>query len=405
MSNTFTVTRGSIVALLVAATCWGFVADIRAQELDGLGESDGSLLKASVQLGANYTDNFYYSANPGSGVFGALLKPQISYLYGLPRFQFIADGTADLAGFNSPSSEDNYADVQSRLRLVWLSAERHRFGYGAAVKFGHDAFGTERTAGTSLQDRVLDRWRTEAMDATYFYGLPIDTLKVGLRAKANNKRYTTNIATTQFIDYSSVSGGATLFYKLGPKTDFLIDASGKQTVFDKSEQLSFNEMRYLAGVRWQATAKTSGDARIGLVRSSPRNATSSGFKDFSALSWQADVHWMPLTYRKFSFTTGRDSEASYLRSVSFNDVRYSKLTWSESLSSRLVTKVSGGALTTNFVNTSRTDDMYTAAISAEYEISQAVVLLGNIGYEWRDSTIDTIDYKKYTAYLGMRYAR
>src|SRR3954471_8271796 len=56
---------------------------------------------------------------------------------------------------------------------------------------------------------------------------------------------------------------------------------------------SSTETRYQIGAKWEATAKTSGIVKFGMLE---KKFNSSGRTDFSGSSWDAAVRWSPLTY-------------------------------------------------------------------------------------------------------------
>lgn len=388
-------------ATAVAAMALGISPAIQADEPD----QGGSVLKSSIKLGGNYTDNFYYSPNPGRGVLGLVAAPELSYAYILPRFKFFTLGSAEAAGFNSPGGNDNYLDGTVKAGAEWQSAERHRFAYGTEAQFSHDPLGTERTAGSAAQDVTIDRWRKFGADAKYYYGLPVDPLNLEAALKADHKQYTSNETVTKFLDYASILGDVTFLYNYSPKTALLLDLSGTRTGFDQaaSSSLDSTELRSLVGMRWSATAKTNADIRVGYLSRRPR---SSSLDTFNAITWRADVRWAPVSTRMFTFQTGRVSQESYSASIfSFIDGRYIAAEWAEEWAPRLTTKTSAGYSQSRFVGAGRVDDTYLTTAGAEYKATEYATLLGNVGYGYRQSNTAGLDYNRFSSYIGIKFSR
>ena len=377
---------------------------LQAEFTDEIGRG-GSVFQTSIELGANYTDNFYYSSNPGHNVFGLVAAPELAYAYILPRFKFVASGSAEAAGFNLPGNEDNYLDGTGKVGMEWQSAERHRFTYGSEVQFAHDPFGTERTAGSSTQNATIDRWRRFGAGANYYYGLPTDLFNLETSLKADHKQYTSNETITKFLDYSSVLGDVTFLYNHSPKTAFLLDLSGTRTGFDQatSSGLDSTELHSLIGMRWLATAKTNADIRVGYQSRRPRNSNQ---QTFNSVNWRADIRWAPVSNRAFTLQTGRSSQESYLVNVfSFLDIRHISMEWAEEWAPRLTTKAAVAYSQSRFIGFSRVDDDYLATVGADYKATEYTTLLGNIGYGVRNSNIANLDYNRLTSYIGIKFTR
>ena len=72
---------------------------------------------------------------------------------------------------------------------------------------------------------------------------------------------------------------------------------------------SGREIRYYAGVTWEATAATTGTVKLGRLE----RKFDGGQPKFTGPSWEAAVFWSPRTYSKFDLYTARfTTEASGL---------------------------------------------------------------------------------------------
>src|SRR5581483_8776158 len=81
-----------------------------------------------------------------------------------------------------------------------------------------------------------------------------------------------------------------------------------------------------AGMRWLATAKTSGDVRIGALR---HTFSDGRLPSHTGLNWLATVQWAQHPYRTFILSTGQRSDPSYTFDASYLDVKFAALNWLE----------------------------------------------------------------------------
>lgn len=368
--------------------------------------AEGTRLELSLEAGARFTDNFYYTSDvlgqdEGTGL---IVKPAVSLVSATPRFMFTARAAAETGSFDTVS-EDNYQDYQFSLGADWKPALRHRFTYSSRLEYDHDPFGTERTEGTARATRELDEWRRFRSQLQYQNGLPADPINLEFSLFGVSKDYQTNQLTTQFLDYQIVGGDTTLFYNYSPKTRLFANLMASHITVDAVAPGAFdrgaNELRYLLGTRWAATSRTSGDVRVGYVS---RKASDARRDDFSSFDWRAQVIWSPLATRSFSFTGGRDSQESYLANVDFiNNIFYS-VQWSEDWTQRFRTEMVVGFVDSEFIGTNRRDDVLRLSLDGEYRLSRSLKLLGNVGQYQRDSQPSTFDYDRFSSYLGIRYS-
>jgi polysaccharide biosynthesis protein VpsM len=381
--------------------------EVLGENVDDIAEGGRLVFGAEADL--MYTDNFYYtrSARKDSG-FGGILKPGVGWLFGLPRFRFAAGASGEFGMFNQPGSEDDYRDLMGHLHADWQSAARHQFRFDTTLKSGHDPFGTERTEGKGNLDKEIDKWRLDRFEGGYRYGEAGATLGVDTKLFAEKKHYTSNRQATQYLDYHNGGAQVTLLYNYSPKTSLLFDTIGtraRQELIGTVDRGS-NEMQYRVGARWLATAKTTGDVRVGYVQ---RSHVEQGVRDFSGVDWQVAIGWNPAVYRLFTVQTGRRSRESYIESVPFINTHYYTVDWTEEWSERFRTIGSAGFISSEFFSSEREDSVYTAGMRGEYRMLREVTLLGSVSYAKRESNIDTptvdLDYDRLVSYVGVRYQR
>lgn len=414
--------------------------------------AEGSRFLLSAELGATYTDNFFNQPETGlqQEAFGAVLMPAVGYSFAVPRFRFGTVLQGEIATFDVPSSIDDYEDAAFRMTLDWLSAARHRFGYALDLQFDHDPFGSDRTESSPFQNRELDRWTGFANQVRYRYGLPTAPINLELRGDIRKREYTSNrddacfnaandtvgcdspaatrvVLGARFLDWESAAGQATLLYNISNKSALLADVVLSQQTFENHAVGTVirdgRELRYRVGARWLATARTSGDVRVGMVQ---RSSEDPRREDFESVDWQANVGWTPLSYMQFNLQTGRRSLESYLGDTEFIDSEYHGVDWTWNWTPRFQTKTHVTYTHLDFVGSdsqpgnpadsrTREDKIWWYGLEALYRIARPLTLVARTDFSSRDSNFDgdpadgssqiERDYDRFNAYVGVRYTR
>lgn len=366
---------------------------------------EGTRVTVSMETGASYTDNFFYTETDrredGSGL---LVRPGVALSRILPRFKFLADAGAEFGWFDLPGSVDDYGDYRFSLGSEWQSAARHRFSFVSRLREGHDPFGTERTEGTALENRDIDEWRDVRTDVTYRYGLPTDIYNIELRVIGQNKEYQNNRDVTQFLDHEKMTGELLAYYNLSGKTALFLDIIGTrsyyETVASGAIDRGAEEWRYLLGTRWLATGKTSGTLGVGYIDRSPRDQSRD---NLHAIDWRVSVTWSPQIVRSFTLQSGRNSQESYLNTVEYIDNRYVALDWTEHWTARLRTKATARYVASDFVGDPREDRSWGYGLETEYLLTPSLTLLGQASNGHRESDVFFAEYDRTYVYLGGRY--
>ncbi|MEQ1438048.1 outer membrane beta-barrel protein [Fontimonas sp. SYSU GA230001] len=398
----------------VVACCLGAAAlcaslGVRAQGLSGYAgdPESGSRLRTSLEVGTDYTTNFFYArkAAEDSGS-GLIVRPELSLTRKLSRFTFSAAANAEAGWYDLPGNADDYFDSALKLGSRWQSAPRHQFDFEARLRNGHNPFGTERTENTPLEDRKIDTWRETQTELRYLAGLPSDRLNFELGLGGLNKEYTNNEAVTRFLSHEKTSAYLTTYLNMTTKSSVFLVVAGQRTYFEDVAPGAFDRgattLRYLLGARWAATAKTSGDFRVGYV---DRNPTDPNRDSFQRFDWLAELTWAPRAVRKLLLQTGRTAQESFLNTVDFIDNRYGTLTWSEQWTPLMQTQATVRYMTSSFIGSSRQDESWGYGLSAEYQLTPYLALLGLASHGQRDSEVNFANYERFYAYLGARYAR
>ena len=380
---------------------------------EGRGIGGGFNAEPSLQIDGYFNDNFYRQARSREAVYGAILRPSGRVLSDRGRLKLSLDAGATVGFFDSPSDNDNYFDGTAGTGVQWALDSRQRMTFAYKHVREHDPFGTERTESRPDSiDRDLDLWHSDSLSAGYIYGTENAPINIGFSVNAQQKHYDTNEAVTSPLNHSTLSAQSEVFFNFSPRTAAILEASAGRIYFNSPNAVARSRngtFKYLlTGLRWKATAQTTGDVRVGYL---VRNFDDAPGNRFQALNWRASLTWTPLVLTTIKLSTGRTAQSSY-NTARFIDNRYTALDVNQRLSDRLNAGLRGSYIRSNFIGLARNDDLYAAGISAEYLLSQALSLVASATYDIRESDFPVIvtptnifdlNFNATTALIGLRY--
>lgn len=360
--------------------------------------------QADVGALGYYTDNFYYDGTDDARTssLGGLVNPRASYKSSRGAVDLGVNAEAEIGTFDVPGSVDDYADGLLNGSVSWLTSRRSRWDFRTAFRRGHDPFGTNRTEDATAQDIDLDIWHAAEAGVKFRYGAPEARINAEVGLSALDRSYQTNEEFTQFLDYESTSVQYALFFNFTPKTSWVFDFTRVNVLFDEPagpvDLRSGDEYRLRTGLRWLATAKTSGDIRVGTFR---RNYEGDDVSD-QGLDWQATVQWAPRARTVLRLGSGRNTQESYRADTRVNIAENVTLTWRQNWSSRTNTEARLDRTTTEFRGAGREDTLYNAALSLDYMLSRRMSLVLGVNTFKRESNEATSEFERLTTSLGVR---
>lgn len=319
-----------------------------------------------------------------SSFFG--LSPSVTVALPGPAQRYSARYSGNYGRFLT-SSKDNYDDHAFGLDAnnEWSTRLRTQAHYDFFR--GHDPRGA--TAAATAAD-APDRWDTNALRGTLAYGAPGAQGMIEVDAGIGDRRYLTNRDVNAARDYDRKDLGGTFYYRVGPKTQALAQVQGSGFSYKTNNSLDSTEMRYLGGLRWEATAKTQGTVKLGYMTKSFSDASR---PDSSAFTYDAGVTWAPLTYSVVNFTVNR-AYGEQASGGNFILTDNASVVWNHDWSSRVRSTI-------NFVHgrdvhegLNRTDTRENLGLKANYAFRRWLRAGGEFRHETRDSNVPNIEYKR-----------
>lgn len=189
------------------------------------------------------------------------------------------------------SNTDHFLTFKSILEFT----ARHRLDWGLAY---HRVEETAETA-TAAEN---DKYSRSLANATYTFGAPSARNQLKFGANFEARRYHNTGAINAQEERDSLQLNTGWFYRLGARTQTILEL--RHTDHDYKQAGSFRDstdLAALAGLAWEATARTSGSARFGYERKDFDNNPARD--QYSNPMWEVGVAWEPRSYSVFTLDT------------------------------------------------------------------------------------------------------
>jgi len=216
------------------------------------------------------------------------------------------------------SREDSYNDHDVSGKLNYELSLRHRFMLQGGYIVGHEERGSRFSLGDGAQLEEPDTYEQTFGGVQYTFGAPTSDARLELEIGYLDNDYRSVYRdlggdfpydTTAVRDRNTTKFGGTFYYKVGSATDVTLEAWNSDISYDftprPQDELASVENRIMLGAEWEATASTTGFAKIGYIEKDFELSTR---EDFDAVIWEVEVLWEPKTYSKVKFTTGQSAD-------------------------------------------------------------------------------------------------
>lgn len=400
-SQNAAVNAGIELHVLVAAIFMLSAAPVAAQSARPVG--GGFTLVPALEVSRLRSDNFFYENSGGETVGTLRIAPSVVIATQRERLNLEWRTSAEYGRFLLSGIDNEYVDGQTGLGIGWIGGERHRIKLHGDYQWGHDPYGTSRTAGAPVTRAELDTWEQPSGDLRYLFGASDALINLELSARGRSKTYTSNKAQTSVLDHRVAGAGAAAYFNISPKTSLLLDIAQDEIRFDQQAaggvERNAEEARVRGGVRWKAAAKTTGDLRAGYFR---RDANASGQRIADGVDWTASLNWTPLLRSSFTLQSGRSSQESYLTTVNVINNQNYGLDYKQQWGRWLTTQLTYTHTDSEFVGSAREDRLDTASLSVAYLLTRISTFFISGGRQTRDSTEPANNYEGNYFNVGLR---
>ncbi|MGP1677970.1 MAG: outer membrane beta-barrel protein, partial [Burkholderiales bacterium] len=247
----------------------------------------------SIGLALKHDDNLFSTPNNNTSDWSKILTPSVRLEAKQAANTYSLTLGSTLGRYNTSTADDYTNYNVNALADLDLTA-RFRAKLKADYIDAQDPRGSTNNALSS----VPDRYRENYLGGIASYGAQGAQGRVDFELGGLTRRYYNNRATTFASDRDNTDAGATFYWRIAPKTSLLLQA--KHTKIDYLASVSTQdstENRLLGGVTWEATAKTTGIFKLGMVRKSfddPAIASSARMNGFVSKLWWVKYRWNPM---------------------------------------------------------------------------------------------------------------
>ncbi len=346
----------------------------------------------SVGLALKHDDNLFSTSNNTTGDWSKILTPSVRLEAKQAANTYSLTLGSTLGRYNNSTADDYTNYNVNGLADLDLTAR-----FRAKLKADYIDAQDPRGSTNNALSAVPDRYRQNYLGGIASYGAQGAQGRIDFELGGLTRRYYNNRATTFASDRDNTDTGATFYWRIAPKTSLLLQA--KHTKIDYLSSVSTQdstENRLLGGVTWEATAKTTGIFKLGMVK---KSFDDPAIDSSTRPSWEGAIKWSPRTYSTFDFNLGRAPAETTGGIGNFIDKTTTGALWTHQWTSRVTTEANASYVTDQYKGFDREDKTQNFGLKATYSMRRWLNLGADYGHTFRDSSDDGFDFKRNTIML------
>lgn len=324
-----------------------------------------------------------------------VLSPSVLFQSRQDANTYSLNYNADLGRYSN-SSADNFTDQKVLGQAELGLSSRANLNIEPVFQIGHDDRGS--TYATTLVPNI---WHSAGLSGSLAYGAEAAMGKTIVDIGMSDRKYQNNRTVTTAYDRKLTNMAGTFYWRAWPKTSFLVNVKHTGIVYsDPASVLSGNELYLLAGAKWEATAQTTGEFKVGQLQ----KKFDKSFPGYSGASWEGIVRWSPLSFVNVDFITYKQPVETTLTGSSSIMVGSSGADVSYRLNELVTLHTNGYQLKEDFIGAGRNDSTNTFGFKAEYKIRSWLIGGAEFTHSAKTSTNPLNDYKRNIIMLSVRSA-
>lgn len=285
---------------------------------------------------------------------------------------------------------ENYYDHTALLEGK-LGSGAHRLSIESYAARSHDDRGTDGLSGPL---GPLAFWRRGFIRAQLATDVIPGRLGVETSAAYVDSRY--EDTANQWRNNRGTQVHLETLYAIGPKTRWTAALNGGRITYPFSADRTTTEITYTTGLRWDATAKTSGEIQIGLQDKRVEPITA----DYRGTYAKVAIEWERKTYSRNRLLISRRTHESADNSAAYFVGNEARLDWRHKFNFRWSLGLDGSAQKHDY-NTGRTDWYGYAGMVVEYRWRRWLKSALNADYRRRASNVVGLSYSGWAIGLGI----
>lgn len=283
-------------------------------------------------------------------------------------------------------SIENYDDHNFLAETTLSPHKKIRLDGGMGLEYGHDPRGGTTSRIFTFSDP--DRWREHRLGASLKVGRRIAKAEITTSFDIRGRRYLNNGQETR--DFEERAFWLRTRWNFTPRFAAVVEGGGADIDYlDANSNLDGDRSELLYGVIWSATAKTSGEFKIGQIQ---RNFDSPSVADRKGSNWDVRITWAPRPFSRLTFYTNRsiDEGAGFLGGGTVAS-QTGGVRWRHGFTSRLELDTGLEYTQSEFTN-GRDDDLTVVDATLTFRLERWLDLGAGFEYANRDSNVALADY-------------
>lgn len=361
---------------LAVAVSAALSANAWAVEPQSIKLSEGLLFTPTLEVSERHDDNFRAVEDNEESSWITSVTP--TFVLGAEgrksAYQLSYSAVSDT--FHS-SHKDNNTDHHVNADAGYEFDSRNRLKLNA---------GFHKIEDTASEDQNVenDKYTTSNVGGVYSFGAQTARNQIDFGANYQELRYQNSDHLNADKERDTTALNTILYHAVAPKTRALVEARHTDYDYVSNTRLNSNNVALLAGLTWDATAKTTGTVKFGGEK---KRFDDSSIDDESGGMWEVGVKWSPRTYSTFGLNTRRaldegDNGASSIESQS------TTLSWDHEWMDRLSSTVSYTYTDQDYQDITRTDKIDTFGVGLTYEMRRWLDL--GVGYKYSENDSDAV---------------
>lgn len=401
--------RITLLAAAVAAA--GLSTSALAIDPQNIRVSDGVFFTPTLMLEERHDSNIHQTKNSRKSSWITTVEPSFKLSLDRAKSAHQLKYRVKSENYHSSNSSNHMShhitadsgfEFNSRNRLL-LNAGYHRM---------EDAATEELYLGNRLKNT---KWNSKNIGGEYTFGANTARTQVKFAADYDELRYDNGgrAANGQRINSNrerdTASGRITGYYEVAPKTKLLLEGRYADYDYKSDNNQDSKNKALLAGVTWDATAKTTGTVKIGREKKDYKNSYNS---DVSTGMWEAGLDWAPVSYSTFKLKTRRgfeeannfdytEAEAAGLDYMDYMDhvtssykTEDTSLAWKHQWMDRLYSEVEYRRLDRKYQNISRDDKIDQYGLGLTYQARRWLDVGLGVSHRDNNSSVSDFSYKR-----------
>ncbi|MBU2870040.1 outer membrane beta-barrel protein [Colwellia sp. E2M01] len=361
----------------------------------------GIAIIPAINTGYKYDNNIFSQADgtSSSGIF--IISPVVTFLLddGINNYHLNIGGES---GTYISSADDNYLTGNISFKSHLEPSYRSRFDLSLETKKEEEPRGTGLTEGLGELLFKPIQFIDQTAQLKYEYGSLKSNGRIAIMGRYYNKNYTNFSELTQFSSFYQSTLGATFFYSTNSSTDAFFELRGAGINYFEAISVSRDSDVYaaLVGIRWKATALTSGSFKIGQEQ---KKFAEPLRNDFKGISWKGSITWQPLTYSTFTFDTSRQAKDPDVQGDYISESVYG-LNWRHKWSAKVTSNITYNYTNEDYSGFERQDKTNDLFSSINYQFKRWADIAFYIELTDKDSTNNNVIYDKNVIGLDITFS-